>query len=281
MKLDIECNQTSYKVMIQRAVHEIIDKPVVMNDKYTMKLLECINDGVASLKEATENDDIMSRILRGSLISRSMYSMNLIKKNRDRVRQIIFLGGGLDTISFSLSDEHKDLTFFEVDCGEDALKKKLILDKENKKPIKIINHDIESNDLFNHLEMAGVDFSEPVGIIMLGVSIYLQENNFYTLLKKIKKIAANGSYMAFDYYIPIDRIPAKYREILTSRFELLNNLGEPIVFTADTIDMVERIKELGFSKIENVSADELNSTYLLNHSNIKVEGYFNIISFSI
>ncbi|RLM17190.1 hypothetical protein BIY26_21250 [Brenneria goodwinii] len=281
MKLDIECNQTSYKVMIQRAVHEIIDKPVVMNDEIPMKLLECINDGVASLKEATENDDIMSRILRGSLISRSMYSMNLIKKNRDRVRQIIFLGGGLDTISFSLSDEHKDLTFFEVDCGEDALKKKLILDKENKKPIKIINHDIESNDLFNHLEMAGVDFSEPVGIIMLGVSIYLQENNFYTLLKKIKKIAANGSYMAFDYYIPIDRIPAKYREILTSRFELLNNLGEPIVFTADTIDMVERIKELGFSKIENVSADELNSTYLLNHSNIKVEGYFNIISFSI
>lgn len=62
---------------------------------------------------------------------------------------------------------------------------------------------------------------------------------------------------------------------------MLSEIGEPIVFTMDTTDIVEKVKKLGFSNRENIGAGELNDKYLANSSNLKTNGYFNIIGFSI
>lgn len=93
MKFDISHSQTGYRVMIQRAIHNIIDNPIVMNDRYTMTLLESINNGVQSIKEAINNDDYLSGLLRGWVIAINLFCKDLIRKN-ESVKQVIILGRG-------------------------------------------------------------------------------------------------------------------------------------------------------------------------------------------
>ena len=258
-----EPSRSALTVASLRAVHQLLDEPLVFADPIALPLLG------ASAEAALRNDpfvlnDPMARGLRAALVVRSRFVEDeLARCVAAGVRQYVLLGAGLDTFAYRNPYGDEDLRVFEVDHpGTQRWKQQLLAEAGIGVPpsLTFVPVDFERDDLGGALRQAGFRADQAACVSWMGVTMYLTADAVLRTLGTLAGFAA-GSCLCFDYRVPVtmlDPIARVINEILGQRIAAL---GEPWLSTFEPAQLQSRLLELGFRSAASATPDDLNLRY--------------------
>ncbi|KUZ64579.1 hypothetical protein WI38_30210 [Burkholderia ubonensis] len=253
---------SAQRVATLRAVHQLLDNPLILEDRLALKILGGANEA-AVRSNSDHYDDPLSKGLRMSVAVRSRYAEDEWRKAaRNGVSQYVILGAGLDTYAYR--EHHQAQRIFEVDLPATQQWKRECLsaaDIEIPASLTYVPMDFEHDTLARALSEAGFRKDAPAFFSWLGVSVYLEEEAILETLRFIASCAA-GSAVVFDYVVTPSLLPPMERlgmELV--RAKVAEN-GEPWKSFFDPASLADKIRSLGFSEANNVSPENLNNIYL-------------------
>jgi methyltransferase (TIGR00027 family) len=252
---------TAARVAVHRARHQLWDDPRVFVDPLALEIL-----GAQTAEELQRHgrrgDDARSRTMRAFLAARSRLTEDALSDAVARgVRQYVMLGAGLET--FGYRNPYPGVCVFEVDHPVmQAWKRDMLCASGIHVPdsIQFAACDFDHKALPDALARAGFDATEPTFVSWLGVSAQLQARTTLNVLDTMSRLPT-GSCLTFDYVID--------RELLTpsewSAFDALattrGTAGEPLRGFFHPARLHLRLREMGFSRIEDLNWEALNDRY--------------------
>jgi len=253
-------------VATQRAAHQLLDRPLVLDDPVALSVL-----GAAETQALRDNTDRFrhptSVGMRSSVIVRSRLADDVWAEAVERgIRQYVVLGAGLDTSAYRHPDTPARI--FEVDLpATQAWKQARLCEAGIAVPssLHFVPVNFERVGLAEGLVRAGFDAGEPAIFSWLGVTMYLDEAAVIETLRFIAG-CAKGSAVLFEYVMPLSSLPPIMRiamEQVTAQFA---ERGEPWKTFFEPAGLAEMLTELGFSHSNMWSPDELNERYLANRT---------------
>jgi methyltransferase (TIGR00027 family) len=267
-----EPSRSALKVASLRAVHQLLDDPLVLPDPIALPLLGAPTE--AALREDPfALNDPLSRGLRGTLVARSRFVEDeLLRCVKAGVRQYVVLGAGLDTFAYrhagsdtgdTRNTGDEGLQVFEVDHpGTQRWKQQLLAEAGIGVPasLKFVPVDFERDDLGGALRQAGFQAGRAACVSWMGVTMYLTADAVLATLRTVAGFAA-GSCLCFDYRVPAAMLNPVERVIHEIMERQIAALGEPWLSTFEPVQLQRELLELGFSSAESVSPDDLNRRY--------------------
>lgn len=258
-----EPSRTALRVASLRAVHQLLDEPLVLPDPVALPLLGAATE--AALREDPfALNDPMSRGLRGALVARSRFVEDeLARRVAAGVRQYVVLGAGLDTFACRNPYRDQGLQVFEVDHpGTQRWKQHLLAEAGIGVPASLtfVPVDFEHGDLGGALRQAGFRADQPACVSWMGVTMYLTADAVLATLGTVAGWAA-GSCLCFDYNVPaamLNPVERVIREIIETQAAAV---GEPWLSTFDPAPLQGQLRALGFSTAESASPEALNARY--------------------
>ena len=256
-------SRTAQRVAALRAVHQLLDEPLVLPDPIALPLLG------ASTEAALRNDpfalnDPMSRGVRAALVARSRFVEDeLARCAAAGVRQYLVMGAGLDTFAYRNPYRDEGLRVFEVDHpGTQRWKQQLLAEAGIDVPASLtfVPADFERDDLGNALRQAGFQADQAACVSWMGVTMYLTADAVLATLRTVASFAV-GSCVCFDYRVPVTMLNPVERAINDVMEQQLAALGEPWLSTFDPMQLQRQLLELGFSSAASATPDELNLRY--------------------
>jgi methyltransferase (TIGR00027 family) len=256
-------SRSALRVATLRAVHHLLDEPLVFDDPIALPILGKQMAAMIS-EDPFQFNDPMSRGLRAALIARSMFAEDGLRNAvQSGVKQYVVLGAGLDTFAYRNPYQADSLHVYEVDHpATQAWKKSLLTDAGISIPesMSFAAVDFESKSLVEGLREAGFKTDQPAYFSWLGVTVYLTKEAIFETLRLIAALP-KGSAVTFDYSMRrslLNPIESVISEFLGKQIE---EQGEPWLSFFDPIELKEEISLLGFSSIEDVTADQMNQRY--------------------
>ena len=257
-------SRTAWHVAQVRAVHQLLDEPLVLDDPLALPILGA--EAEAALRDDPfQFNDMMSRGLRAALVVRSRFAEDeAARAVADGVRQLVVLGAGLDTFSCRHGHDAADLRLFEVDHpATQGMKRQLLAQAGITLPdgLCFVAADFEHLSLGQMLADHGFDQTLPACFSWLGVSMYLSEATVMETLAYVATLAA-GSSICFDFRLteglmnPVERVIS---HVVAKRCA---EMGEPWLSAFDPQDLCAKVRALGFSQVQALGPEELNQRYL-------------------
>jgi methyltransferase (TIGR00027 family) len=245
-----------------RAAHQLLDIPPIFDDPLALPVLGP-QDCVEVQSNARAYDAGFSRILRAAMAVRSRFAEDeLARAVAAGVRQYVVLGAGLDT--FACRRQHDAaLKVFEVDHpATQAWKRGLLAASSISVPdsLHFVPVDFERDALADALRAAGCRLDQPVFFSWLGVTLYLSEPAILDTLRLVASLPA-GSGIVFDYGVRPDLLDTLERAGVEYFARRYAEQGEPWLSFFDPAALCERLRELGFSKVQDFGRDALESRY--------------------
>jgi methyltransferase (TIGR00027 family) len=180
-----------------------------------------------------------------------------------RVRQLVVLGAGFDTFAYRL-EPSEGLQIFEVDHPATQTEKRRRLaaaDIAAPAHLTYAPCDFERAELGEALTSAGFDPSRRSFFMWLGVVVYLTESAVFATLEFIAKLSG-GAEVVFDYSNPIESIgDPQAREAFKALAERVAALGETLQTSFVTPALHEKLRALGFTKIEDLGPHEMAARF--------------------
>jgi methyltransferase (TIGR00027 family) len=250
-------SKTALRVAIRRAAHQLADRPPVLDDAISVRL---VGSGYArDLDRAMEK---VARDFRAYMAARSRFVEDrLAEAVAGGVSQYVILGAGLDT--FAYRNPFAGLRVFEVDFpATQAWKRELLRGAGIDVPesLTYVALDFEHKALASGLAEAGFEDSRAAYFGWLGVVPYLTTEGFVATLGDIVRLR-RGTAITFDYAFPPETLSPKRRAIFDRLAQRVSAAGEPfrLFFTPDQLD--RELRGLGFRRVEQTGTDELNELY--------------------
>ena len=241
-------SRSAQRVATLRAVHQLLDEPLVLSDPIALPLLG------ASTEAALRNDpfalnDPMSRGLCGALVARSRFVEDELSRCvAAGVRQYLVMGAGLDTFAYRNPYRDESLRVFEVDHpGTQRWKQQLLASASIGLPASLtfVPADFERDDLGSALRHAGFHADQAACVSWMGVTMYLTAEAVLATLRTVAGFAA-GSCLCFDYRIPVTMLNPVERAINEVMEQQIAALGEPWLSTFDPHATAKAIARTGF-----------------------------------
>jgi methyltransferase (TIGR00027 family) len=258
-----EPSRTALRVAHLRAVHQLLDEPLVLPDPIALPLLGAPTEAALRDDPFALNDP-MSRGLRAALVVRSRFVEDeLARCIAAGVRQYILLGAGLDTFAYRDPYRGEGLRVFEVDHpGTQRWKQQLLAEAGIAVPsaLTFVPVDFERDDLGSALREAGFRVDQPACVSWMGVTMYLTADAVLRTLGTVAGFAA-GSCLCFDYRVPVAMLNPVERVINEVIEQQIVALGEPWLSTFDPMQLELEMLELGFSEAKSATPDDLNARY--------------------
>lgn len=262
--IDAGPKPSALMVAMQRAAHQLLDRPLVLDDPVALTILggakaQVLRDNIDRFRDPT------SVGMRSSVIVRSRLAEDVWGEAVERgIRQYVVLGAGLDTSAFRHPDTPARI--FEVDLpATQAWKQARLREAGIAVPpsLHFVPVDFESVGLAEGLARAGFDANAPAIFSWLGVTMYLDE---VAVIETLRFIAgcAKGSAVLFEYVTPLSSLPPIMRiamEQLTAQFA---ERGEPWKTFFEPAVITETLSTLGFNHTNAWTPEELNQRYLAN-----------------
>lgn len=253
---------SALRVAQMRAVHQLLDAPVVFEDPLALKILGPTEE--QSLREAPGFYDApWMRGLRASLAVRSRVAEEAWAAARRRgARQYVILGAGLDTYAYR-SAEEDGAKVFEVDLpATQAWKRDLLRTAGIAEPawVTYVPIDFERATLADALGGAGFRADAPAFFSWLGVTMYLDEAAIEHTLHFIGALAA-GSGVVFDYAVDTSLLSPRERMGVQFISTKTAEQGEPWKTFYDPAKLAAKMQALGFREAEDFGAEQLNEQY--------------------
>jgi methyltransferase (TIGR00027 family) len=250
-------SRTALRVAHRRAVHQVLDRPCILNDPIAVPLL----GQDFAIDDARESHPI-ARAFRAFMAARSRFAEDQLGEAvRRGIRQYVVLGAGLDT--FAYRNPFPDLHVFEVDFpATQEWKQNLLGETGIRAPANVtfVPLDFEHKTLGEGLADAGLRMDQTAFFGWLGVVPYLTLEAFRSSIAAIAQFPAPTA-VSFDFAISPELLGPRARaafEVLAARVAAA---GEPfrLFFTPGTLEA--ELRSAGFSKVEMTGADELNRRY--------------------
>jgi methyltransferase (TIGR00027 family) len=250
---------TAFRVAQLRAIHQILDHPLIFEDPFAEKIL-----GGPVQGDLSRFNEPFYRGLRTSIVLRSRFAEDEWKKSYDLgLRQYVLLGAGLDTFAFRFG-HLEGLKIFEVDLPATQAWKRDCLQSASMVPpssLHFVPVDFETASLGQGLAMEGFLASSPAFFAWLGVTMYLDESSLFNTLQFISSCAAKSTVI-FDYCVEPTRLsPRELKgfEILSKK---VREQGEPWKTSFDPDSLIQKLRSFGFEKVEDFGPEILNERYL-------------------
>ncbi len=247
---------------MRRAVHQAIDRPVVLDDPVAVAILG--SGGAAAMEaEIARSQHSFSRSLRAFVAARSRYAEGELAKAVARgVKQYVVLGAGLDTFSFRNIFANAGLQVFEVDHpATQAWKRQLLQAASISVPTEttFVGVDFERQELCDALESAGFRPAQGAFFSWLGVTPYLTELAFKHTLAFIAAIPESG--VVFDYAVARSALSFLERMALQTLMARVAAAGEPFQLFFEPKQLIELLHQFGFREVEDLGAEQINERY--------------------
>jgi len=255
---------TALRVATVRAVHRLLDDPIVFDDPLALPILG--PEAEAALRaDPFQYNDQLSRGLRASLVVRSRVAEDEVARAvAAGVRQYVVLGAGLDTFAYRNPFATEGLRVFEVDHPSTQEWKRGRLAAANiplPDGLVFAPVDFEHGTLAEGLAAVGFDTAKPACFSWLGVTMYLTEAAVFDTLSFIAGLAP-GSSVTFDFRVPLDQLNPVERSITEMIMQRVAEAGEPWISAFDPEGLRARLRDLGFSRAEALLPEKLNRRYL-------------------
>lgn len=258
-----EPSRSALAVASLRAVHQLLDEPLVFPDRIALPLLGAPAEAALRDDPFALNDP-MSRGLRAALVARSRFVEDELSRCVSAgVRQYVVLGAGLDTFAYRSPHRDEGLAVFEVDHpGTQRWKQRLLAEAGIVVPASLtfVPSDFERDDLGDALQQSGFRADQAACIGWMGVTMYLTVDAVLRTLDTVAGFAV-GSCLCFDYRVPatmLDPIERVVNEALERRVAAV---GEPWLSTFDPLQLRSHLLALGFSSAESAAPEDLNRRY--------------------
>lgn len=277
-------NQASLSAMTTayiRAYHAMHDTPKIFDDFLAYRLIpqevrELIEQGLtrdkqfndpertASLSDQTTN--FASLMQATNVLSRARYTEDALEKIvRQRVKQYVILGAGMDTFAFRRPEMMKLLEVFEVDHPTTQNFKLLRLAElgwEHPAQLHFIPIDFTKENLATALiRSSAYDPNVKSFFSWLGVTMYLTRDEVFSTLRSITDIAPKGSAIVFDYFDTDAFIHEKSSPKMQKKQKVFQKLGEKMITGFNPSTLAEDIASLGLSLYENLGPANIEERY--------------------
>jgi methyltransferase (TIGR00027 family) len=253
---------SAHMVAVQRAVHQLVDHPLLFEDALALRILGPTNE--KALRESiSQFQDPMNRGLRTSLVVRSRLAEDELAKAIDSgVRQVVILGAGLDTLAYR--NRGNQVRFFEVDLPETQTWKRQCLAAANivaLNNVTFVPIDFQTSTLAQGLAEAGFIANNATFFIWLGVVMYLDEVAIKEPLRFISN-CSSGSAVILDYVVPTSSLPPVMRAPIDVMMKYVAGQREPWKSFYEPHILAAELNQLGFRAVYNFTPQELNQRYL-------------------
>jgi len=264
-------SRTAERVAAERAAHQLLDSPHVLEDPLAIQLLS--PDQRKELLEHPERHDRspMSKPTRAIVVVRTRVAEDELEKSG--AGQYVLLGAGLDT--FAYRNPFPNVRVYEVDQPDTQALKRRRLESAGIAPppnMTFVPCDFSRDALADALAGCGFDRTRPAVFAWLGVVMYLDAADVAETLHYIAALPAPASVI-FDYAQPPDAFPWLQRIFYRKVLERLAEIGEPWKSFMEPGPLREQLLSLGFTSVEDLGGDEINERYLANRSDgLKARG---------
>ncbi|HZN25946.1 MAG TPA: class I SAM-dependent methyltransferase [Burkholderiales bacterium] len=254
-----EFSATARGAALNRAVHQIIDYPRVLDDPFALPILGPLRPG--ELQAAV---DRQSPALRASIALRSRYAEDRLAAAVARdVRQYVILGAGLDTFAYRNPHRDSGLHVFEVDHpATQRFKRERVQTAGIAVPPQttFVPIDFETQTLSRELAVHGFRFDEPAFFSLLGVVIYLTDAAVMETMRSVAS-CASGSEIVFSFSVPDSLLSERQRLSRERSMMRVAALGEPWISFYDPPVLARTLRARGFGSTELFGPEDANRTY--------------------
>ncbi|MFI1911641.1 class I SAM-dependent methyltransferase [Nocardia sp. NPDC020380] len=246
-----------------RAEHQVLDAASVFRDPLAVAVAEPGSGHAGFAPGHVDQDAAVAARMRMFIVSRSRFAEDaLADAYRAGVRQVVFLGAGLDT--FAYRNPHPELRVFEVDHPDtQAWKQQRLAEAQIPIPesVTYVGVDFERQRLEDVLPATGFDPAAPAFFIWLGVTVYLTRPAIATTLRTIAGFAP-GTGLVFDYGLPWTPGTPEERARAEARMRRLAAIGEEWVSFFTPEDIAAELREAGLELVEDLAPDVVLARYL-------------------
>ncbi len=169
--------------------------------------------------------------------------------------QIVLLGAGYDSRAARFRDKSPGTVIYEVDAPATQQEKRRILEESGVSlpgSMVFVPVDFETDDLFGSLAVAGYDPAARTLFAWEGVTFYLSPRAVDDMLEAIRKNAAPGSLLGFDFqHIDLEH------GLIDTQLQ-----SEQIKFGLDVAQCAAYLKKFGFSLKEMLDAKVMADRFL-------------------
>jgi len=242
----------------RRAAHQLLDHPLIFDDPLAIRIIGARSE--ANLPEQPKN--FVAARFRAFMAARSRFAEDELRDAVSRgVRQYVILGAGLDT--FAYRNPYPQLRVFEVDHpATQAWKRKRLAQVGIQVPptMTFAPVDLNRETFDDGLKDAGFDESAPAFFSWLGVTMYLEPPLVLGTLRAIREMnSANG--VVFDYAVPRETLGFVGRLALDAVSRRVKKAGEPFKGFFAPADLMSKLREMGYSHIEDLGSAEIDARY--------------------
>jgi methyltransferase (TIGR00027 family) len=261
-------SRTALAVASLRAVHQLIDEPLVFADPVALPLLGALSEAALRHDPYALNDPV-SKGLRAAVVARSRFVEDTLARCvAAGVRQYVVLGAGLDTFAYRHASRADGLRVFEVDHpGTQRWKQQLVADAGIDVPASLtyVGLDFERDQLGDVLQRGGFRADQPACVSWMGVTMYLTTDAILGILRTVAGFAT-GSCLCFDYRVPLSMLNPLERAVNDILEQRVCAAGEPWLSSFDPAQLVHQLLESGFASAESATPESLNLRYFARRS---------------
>lgn len=257
-----QASQTALRVATQRAVHQLLDEPILFEDPLALCILGSATEQ-ALRADPFEHNEPIPRSMRATVVVRAKFvEEELAHAVSAGVEQYVVLGAGLDT--FAYRNPYPTLRVFEVDHpSTQEWKRRMLAEAAIPLPgnLTFAPVDFERGTLAQGLARAGFRTDQPACFCWLGVTMYLTEAAILETLAFVAGLP-KGSSIVFDFRILSSLMNPVERVIAEMIAQHVAAMGEPWLSAFDPAALRETLRGLGFAEVETFEPDMLNRRYL-------------------
>ncbi len=268
-RLERPVSRTAHRVALRRAAHQLLDRPLVLDDPIAIPILG--EEIAAPLREdpARFERTPLDAYMRAFMAARARFAEEHLDAARDAgAAQYVILGAGLDTFAYRQRRAAPPLRIWEVDRPDTQAWKRARLAAAGipvPPNLTFVPVDFEIDALPGALAGAGFDASAGAVFAWLGVCMYLTRPAIDTTLAFIAS-ASRGGGVAFDYCIDRARLTGAQQAIFDRLADRVAAAGEPWRTTFVPERLAADLRALGFTTIEDAGQDALNARYFADRA---------------
>ena len=201
--------------------------------------------------------------LRGQVVVRGRFAEDALDAALAQgCRQVIILGAGLDTTALRRPELLESVALFEVDHPATQAWKRNRLAAEVADKIRFVAVDFERDDLALALLEAGVRTDQPLFVNWLGCTYYLNPDAQNAALGAVGRVAAPGSQLVLDYWLPGAALPLRPRLLLAGVRFAVALQREPLLGLQDSAQLAARATTAGWTIAEDLDAEDQRARWI-------------------
>jgi methyltransferase (TIGR00027 family) len=251
---------------IRRGQHQLLDRPLILDDPVVLKLVPEAADPRA-LPEMGGPQEAVPTLLRALMAMRARFTEDRLMKAAQRgARQYVIIGAGLDTFPWRQPAFAQAMTIFAADHPESLVwTQRRLRQCELTRPANLahVPIDLENADIGVQLEACGFDRSLVSFCSVLGVIHYLEIGAVEALLTFAASLMP-GSEIVLSVLTLDEDLSGQDLEASIQGVAVTNGLSEPWKFRQRPAVFVDRLRRKGFSSAFHLTPEVAQELYFFD-----------------